>query len=172
VTDTEIRQVIADHQARKDAAALSADQLVDSLESNADHPWKPPGGGCQGALSHDVIHGLDITVALGIDRHVPAERLRIVLGGLAPKQLRYFGVDLAGIQLRADDLDWTFGSGQPLSGSAQHLLRADLADRTITRRTKRTIQRKPRGERLMSTRPLTICLPIQRREVPAWAPSA
>jgi uncharacterized protein (TIGR03083 family) len=114
--------VMADHQARKDTAALSADQLVDSLESNAHHPWKPPGGGFQGALSHDVIHGLDITVALGIDRHVPAERLRIVLGGLTPKQLRYFGVDLAGIQLRADDLDWTFGSGQPLSGSAQDLL--------------------------------------------------
>ena len=33
-----------------------------------------------------------------------------------------FGTDLAGIALRADDIDWTFGSGTPLSGTAQDLL--------------------------------------------------
>jgi hypothetical protein len=86
------------------------------------HPWKPPGGGFEGALSHDVIHGLDITVALGLDRQVPAERLRVVLGGLSPKHLKYFGVDLTGTELRADDLDWTFGTGRTVSGSAQDLL--------------------------------------------------
>jgi hypothetical protein len=76
----------------------------------------------RGALTHDVIHGLDITVPLGIDRHVPDGRLRIVLHGITPKRVKFFGVDLDGIQLRADDLDWTFGSGTPLSGTAQDLL--------------------------------------------------
>jgi hypothetical protein len=38
------------------------------------------------------------------------------------KGLKFFGVNLEGIQLRADDLDWTFGSGTPLSGTAQDLL--------------------------------------------------
>jgi hypothetical protein len=74
-------------------------------------------------LSHDVIHGLDITVALGINRRVPLDRLRVVLpDSPSARAVRFFGVDLAGIELRADDLDWTFGSGTPLSGSAQDLL--------------------------------------------------
>jgi uncharacterized protein (TIGR03083 family) len=113
---------MSDRLARQDAAALTADELVGTLEANVNHPWKPPGGGFEGALSHDVIHGLDITVGLGLDRKVPAERLSVVLGGLSPKHLKYFGVDLTGTELRADDLDWTYGSGRPVCGSAQDLL--------------------------------------------------
>ena len=80
------------------------------------------GGGYQGALTHDVIHGLDITVALGLGRRVPPERLAIVLDGIsAARSVRFFGGDLGGVQLRADDLDWSFGSGEPVSGSAQDL---------------------------------------------------
>ncbi|MGH3750307.1 MAG: maleylpyruvate isomerase family mycothiol-dependent enzyme, partial [Micromonosporaceae bacterium] len=59
---------MSDRTARRDAAALSAEQLVTTLRDNVNHPWKPPGGGLVGALSHDVIHGLDITVALGLGR--------------------------------------------------------------------------------------------------------
>jgi hypothetical protein len=92
------------------------------LVDNADHPWRPPGGGFAGALSHDVIHGLDITVPLGLDHQIPANRLRIVLGGLNKRGVKFFGVELAGIELRADDLDWTYGSGAPLVGNAQDLL--------------------------------------------------
>ncbi|SFP44809.1 TIGR03083 family protein [Amycolatopsis arida] len=121
---------MADRAARRDAAASTAEELTACLRDNAHHPWKPPGDGLAGALSHDVIHGLDITVALGIDRRVPQERLRAVLGGMTPRKLRYFGVDLAGIQFRADDLDWTFGSGTPLTGSAQDLLMV-LCGRTL-----------------------------------------
>ena len=32
-----------------------------------------------------------------------------------------FGTDLVGLELRADDLDWTFGSGEELNGPAQVL---------------------------------------------------
>jgi uncharacterized protein (TIGR03083 family) len=113
---------MADRYARRDAAALSPDQLVTCLQDNARHGWKPPGGGLEAALSHDVIHGLDITVSLGLDRRVPEERLRIVLNGVKPKQVKYFGVDLDGIELRATDLDWCFGSGSAVTGAAQDLL--------------------------------------------------
>ncbi len=61
---------MADHCARRDAARLPAASLLASLRDNITHPWTPPGGGAHGALSHDVIHGLDITVALGLDRQV------------------------------------------------------------------------------------------------------
>lgn len=35
---------------------------------------------------------------------------------------QFFGADLDGIELRATDLDWSFGTGTPLSGTAQDLL--------------------------------------------------
>jgi uncharacterized protein (TIGR03083 family) len=113
---------MADRCARRDAASLSAGELAAAIRDNASHPWKPPGGGFEGALTHDVIHGLDFTVPLGINRQIPEDRLRIVLRGLATaKGLKYFGVGLDGIELRADDIDWTFGSGTPMSGTAQDL---------------------------------------------------
>jgi uncharacterized protein (TIGR03083 family) len=120
----------ADRHARSEAAVLSPAELTETLRQNVDHPWKPPGGGYQGALSHDVIHGLDLTVALGIDRQVPMDRLQLILDDLNPRQLRYFGVDLTGIQLRATDLDWIHGTGEPLNGTAQDLLLV-LCGRTL-----------------------------------------
>lgn len=113
---------MADRCARRDAASVPAGELAASIRDNLRHPWKPPGGGYEGALSHDVIHGLDITVALGSDRMVPADRLRIVLDGMTPKSIKFFGTDLDGVQLKADDIDFTYGSGTPLHGAAQHLL--------------------------------------------------
>jgi uncharacterized protein (TIGR03083 family) len=114
---------MADRVARRDAAALSADELVAIMAANTRHPWKPPAGGFEGALSHDVIHGLDITVALDLGRKVPEERLLVVLEGMHNDRTRkFFGVDLEGIELRADDLNWSFGSGAPLHGTAQDLL--------------------------------------------------
>lgn len=113
---------MADRCARRDAAA-PAEELTAALRDNAEHPWRPPGGGLTGALTHDVIHGLDITVALGIDRKVPASRMAIVLAGItADRSLKFFGTDLTGISLRPDDIDWSAGSGSTLvTGSAQDL---------------------------------------------------
>ncbi|MGO4635780.1 maleylpyruvate isomerase family mycothiol-dependent enzyme [Streptomyces sp. 2RAF24] len=113
---------MTDRVARRDAAAHSAEILAGFLRDNADHPWTPPVGGLPGALGHDVVHGLDVTVALGLDRRVPEDRLRILLDRTRPSGLRFFGVDLAGVRLCADDLDWTYGSGASLSGTAQDLL--------------------------------------------------
>lgn len=121
---------MADRCARRDAA-LSTDELATTLAENARHPWKPPGGGYESALFHDVIHGLDITVALGIDRRVPEDRLRIVMHSFDESKVRrFFGVDLSGIELHADDIDWSFGSGTPVSGAAQDLALA-LCGRTL-----------------------------------------
>ncbi|MCO1655101.1 maleylpyruvate isomerase family mycothiol-dependent enzyme [Pseudonocardia humida] len=112
----------ADRRARADAAVMGPSELLACLRDNVEHPWTPPGGGPAGALSHDVIHGLDITVALGLDRTVPPERLSIVLGGLKPKNIGFFGIDLSGVQLRATDREWTFGEGEPVHGTAADLL--------------------------------------------------
>ncbi len=112
---------MSDRQARADAAALSTQELATSLRVNAEHPWTPPGGGPVGALSHDVIHGLDVTVALGMDRTVP-DRVALVLAGMKPKNVAYFGTDLSGVSLHATDLDWSFGDGEPVHGTGADLL--------------------------------------------------
>ncbi|MFB0626896.1 maleylpyruvate isomerase family mycothiol-dependent enzyme [Streptomyces sp. AB3(2024)] len=108
--------------ARRDAAALTTGELADLLRDHAHHPWKPPVGGPTAGLAHDVVHGLDITVALGHPRRVPEDRLRLLLDAVTPRGLRFFGADLTGIRLCADDLDWSHGSGDPVHGQAQDLL--------------------------------------------------
>jgi uncharacterized protein (TIGR03083 family) len=113
---------MADRRARIDARELSTAQLWESLRDNVEHPWSPPGGGPLGALSHDVIHGLDVSTALRRDGAASVERVGMVLAGLRPKQVAFFGVDLDGVELRADDCDWSYGSGEPVHGRAQDLL--------------------------------------------------
>jgi uncharacterized protein (TIGR03083 family) len=110
---------MADRCARRDSA-LSPEELTTAVRDNAMNPWKPPGGGFEGALVHEVIHGLDITVPLRIEHAIPADRLRTVLHVISrPKSLKFFGVDLTGINLHANDVEWSFGSGVSMSGSAQ-----------------------------------------------------
>jgi len=63
-----------------------------------------------------------MTTPLGAGRQVPGDRLRLVLAALTrPRTLSYFGADLSQAELRADDSDWSFGSGEPVSGAAQDL---------------------------------------------------
>jgi uncharacterized protein (TIGR03083 family) len=113
---------MANRCARRDASRTTTAELVTVLRSPKLQNWKPPGGGYQGALVHAVIHGLDVTVALGIDRQVPAGRMRLVLAGVvSPRSLKHFGTDLTGVELRATDLDWTYGSGAAVRGTAQDL---------------------------------------------------
>ncbi|GAA2846756.1 hypothetical protein Acy02nite_04320 [Actinoplanes cyaneus] len=113
---------MADRVARRDATAMSAARLLAQVRDNVEHPWSPPGGGAAGALSHDVIHGLDITLALFPERPVPSGRMAVVLGGMSPRSIGWFGTDLSGVRLVATDLEWTFGAGEPVRGRAQDLL--------------------------------------------------
>ena len=69
------------------------------------------------------IHSLDIVEAVPLDRRVPDERGSAGLLGIVadPGAPNLFGVELGGVELRADDLEWSFGSGTPVSGPAQAL---------------------------------------------------
>jgi uncharacterized protein (TIGR03083 family) len=104
-------------------AALPTAQLLANLRDPEMHSWTPPGGGWAGALNHVVIHGLDVTVPLGLPGCSPPETIRAVLDGLTVGGMHeHFGGALTGVALRATDLDWSFGSGEPRTGRA-----ADLA---------------------------------------------
>jgi uncharacterized protein (TIGR03083 family) len=100
----------ADRIARADTARLPDAELLAALRDNITHPWRPPGGGQAGALSHDVIHGLDVTEALGLPRP-PVDRVRTVLAAAGPRSLAYFGTDLTGLRLVATDTDFSLGDG-------------------------------------------------------------
>jgi uncharacterized protein (TIGR03083 family) len=111
----------ADRAARRDAARMSSAELVESLRANIANGWQPPGGGAAGALSHDTIHGLDITEPLGLPS-APVERIALVLANSNPRGLAYFGVDLTGVQLRGTDADVRVGEGKPVDLPVKEIL--------------------------------------------------
>jgi uncharacterized protein (TIGR03083 family) len=103
-------------------AALPADELVANLRSDVMAQWMPPGGGYHGALNHVVIHGLDITVPLGVPRRSPDDTIRIILDDLTRGDVHErFGTSIEGRSLQATDIDWSYGSGPPLRGKAEDL---------------------------------------------------
>ncbi|MGW3076079.1 maleylpyruvate isomerase family mycothiol-dependent enzyme [Kitasatospora sp. NPDC001132] len=114
---------MADRIARRDAAAMSERELAAAVADHADHPWRPPVGGRIAALAHDAVHGLDITVALGLPARLPLPRAAALLSALTPRGLRFFGARLDGVRLVATDTGWSHGEG-PLTveGRAEHLL--------------------------------------------------
>ncbi len=103
-------------------ADLPIAELVGDLRDDGLHHWTPPGGGIHGALNHIVIHGLDITQPLGEPRRASDTAIRTVLDDLGEGGGHAnFGVEIEGRALRATDIDWTFGSGSPLTGTAAAL---------------------------------------------------
>jgi uncharacterized protein (TIGR03083 family) len=94
--------VLSDTVAARDGA-LPTDQLLAALRSPVLHAWQPPGGGAAGALSHAVIHSLDVTVALGRPPVAPDDAVAAVLEQLLAAEGAWFGVDPTG--LRTDGAD-------------------------------------------------------------------
>lgn len=103
-------------------AGLPTSELIANLRSDTMQHWAPPGGGYHGALNHVVIHGLDVTVPLGMPRRSPDETIRIILDDLTKGDVHArFGTSIEGRSLQATDLDWSYGSGSPLRGAAEDL---------------------------------------------------
>jgi uncharacterized protein (TIGR03083 family) len=113
---------LSEKLARRDGQ-LAFGRLLDDLRSDTMAVWAPPGGGAAGALSHVVIHGLDITAALDLPRTADDPATLLVLASLAGGEVAaQFGVDPAGRHLRAKDLDWQFGAGEPIEATAADLV--------------------------------------------------
>src|SRR3954453_7178607 len=100
--------VLSDAVAARNGSLPPAEHLA-ALRSPVLRAWQPPGGGAAGALSHAVIHSLDVTIALEQPAVAPAEALAAVLDQLTAASGAIFGVDLTGVRLEADDADWAWG---------------------------------------------------------------
>jgi uncharacterized protein (TIGR03083 family) len=121
--------VLSDSVAARDAARPVEEQLAD-LRSPVLHRWQPPGGGAAGAVSHAVIHSLDVTIPLGRPAVAPTEAVVAVLDQLTAVNGAFFGLDLTGRRLEADDTAWSWGSGEPVRAASGDLA-ALLGGRTL-----------------------------------------
>jgi uncharacterized protein (TIGR03083 family) len=121
--------VLSETVAARDASLPLAEH-VDALRSPLLHAWQPPGGGAAGALSHAVIHSLDVTVGLDRPPVAPAEALVAVLDQLTDADGAFFGLDLTGVRLEAADTDWSWGSGEAVRAGSGALV-ALLSGRTL-----------------------------------------
>ena len=121
--------VVSDTVAARDASLPIAEHL-EALRSEGLHQWQPPGGGADGALSHAVIHSLDITVPLDRPAVAPTEALVAVLDQLTAANPAFFGVDLTDVHLEATDIDWSWGTGDTVRAGSD-LLVALLSGRTL-----------------------------------------
>lgn len=120
---------LSDTVAARDASLPVAD-LLDQLRSPRLHAWQPPGGGEAGALSHAVIHSLDVTIALDRPAVAPAQAVTTVLGLLTAARGTWFGIDLTDVLLEATDADWSWGAGRLVRADSGSLV-ALLSGRTL-----------------------------------------
>jgi hypothetical protein len=122
---------------------LGFDRLLADLRSDTMATWAAPGGGATGALTHVVVHGLDVTAALHLPRSADDEATRLVLDRLTlDGDATPFGIDLHGLQLIATDLGWHHGAGTPVSASAEDLVLA-LAGRPRAGISVRRVDHEP-----------------------------
>ncbi|HIZ38189.1 MAG TPA: maleylpyruvate isomerase family mycothiol-dependent enzyme [Candidatus Ruania gallistercoris] len=117
--------------ARRDADRMGDAELLRILQENLRTPWPASGGGPEAGLSHDVIHGLDLTVPLGLPA-APTERIALVLVRTTPRSLAYFDVDLGGRRLVATDADVAIGSGADLPLPAREILLVITGRRSLS----------------------------------------
>jgi uncharacterized protein (TIGR03083 family) len=113
--------------ARRPAADLAA-----GLRENADNPFRPPIVGYPGQLTDLYVHGQDIRRPLGLPRGLRPDRLRVSLeflvGGRAPGFVPKGRP--VGLRFEATDLDWAWGTGPVVRGTAEAVMLA-LTGRTV-----------------------------------------
>ena len=115
----------------REYAGRSPAELTDLLRRHLTPTGLTAGLGGAIALTDGLIHHQDIRRPLGLPRAVPAERVRPALRTalFAPVLLGVLRV--GDVRLVATDLDWSFGRGPEVRGTAEALLMAVAGRRGI-----------------------------------------
>lgn len=100
-------------------------ELTALLRDNADVQIKAPGVGPMGQMADGCVHLRDCARPLGLSDDVGLDDWRMLLDwlpsgvpGLVPKSR------LKGLRLAANDQDWSWGSGETITGSSETLTMA------------------------------------------------
>jgi uncharacterized protein (TIGR03083 family) len=115
-------------------ATRPVEHLVEGLRANAHNPKHPPLMPLA-PLTDAIVHGEDVRRPLGVVRHVPAGSVRMALGFVTSG--RDFGGfflprgRLRGLKLVATDQEWSWGSGDVVSGPALSLLLGALGRHSV-----------------------------------------
>jgi uncharacterized protein (TIGR03083 family) len=117
-----VNQTIAN--AAKEGGVQPPAQLLKELRAGIHSQIRPPTTSARSLLGDLVVHTQDIRRALGPPGTIPEARLTVTLD-----HMRRVGVlgnkkRVAGLTLRATDIDWSCGSGPEVSGSGEALLMA------------------------------------------------
>ena len=112
---------MVDEETRKQSLTPTT-ELVRLLRERADVRLKPPVTGAAGPMTDTAIHLRDAAEPLGLDVSGPPQRWRPALDFLVSKSASHGFIPperLAGLRLRATDLDWGWGSGAEVTGTAE-----------------------------------------------------
>ena len=104
-------------------AAMPTQQIVRELRDQAGSRARPVFVQDDNILLDLVVHGQDIAVPLGVDRPVPPAAGELVLRRVWSMGWPFHARRrLDGFSVRADDCDWSAGSGPAVEASAAQLL--------------------------------------------------
>jgi uncharacterized protein (TIGR03083 family) len=114
-------------------ATRPAGELAATLRAHAENTFRPPVVGYPGQLTDLQVHGQDIRRPLGLTHEFRQDRLRVSLDflvggravGFVPKHRP------AGLRFEATDLDWAWGSGPLVSGTAEAVMLALTGRRVV-----------------------------------------
>jgi uncharacterized protein (TIGR03083 family) len=102
-------------------------EIARGLHTRASSSFHAPGFPLESALLDLLVHGQDVRRPLGLHRHFDPDMQRKgfevltskkAVGAFVPKGR------LDGVRWRAEDLDWTYGSGPDVSGPAEAIMLA------------------------------------------------
>lgn len=107
-------------------AARPVGELAAVLRAHAENPFRPPIVGYPGQLTDLQVHGQDIRRPLGLPHDLRPDRLRVSLDFLVGGRAVGFvpARRPAGLRFEATDLDWAWGSGPLVGGTAEAVMLA------------------------------------------------
>ncbi|MCP2247532.1 maleylpyruvate isomerase family mycothiol-dependent enzyme [Lentzea aerocolonigenes] len=122
---------MVDQTARAEARRPTA-EIVANVRGAVEHHRLAPGQTLKNALMDIMVHTQDITLPLGIERHMPIDAAVVAAEDLWRMGFPFHARRrLAGHRLVATDADWSAGEGTEVSGPIEALVML-LAGRTAT----------------------------------------
>ncbi|MFF3573486.1 maleylpyruvate isomerase family mycothiol-dependent enzyme [Nocardia jiangxiensis] len=118
------RIVRANQAGVEEFGSLGPERLLQFLNEHLVPRGLTAGFGGMIALVDGTIHHQDIRRPLGVPRQIPTDRLTRVLDATLPNPRLGAWHRIRGLRLRADDIDWSHGTGPEVVGTGEALLLA------------------------------------------------